>query len=134
MSFSADVDRRMDLMVHIKFWRHTCIPALLSGAELWTVTKSSIEKLERFQRWFLKKTFSFACRCLQFTAECNKWTSYHWLLIAPGKVIFSWQNQYLPKVSNIALDIFKLRLNMLNAESDSVAIGFLGDIIQLLET
>ena len=35
MLFSADFDRRrMNLMVHIKFWRQACIPALLFGAEL----------------------------------------------------------------------------------------------------
>ena len=58
MLFSADFDRRkMNPMVYIKFWRQACIPALLFGAELWTVTKSGLEKLERCQRWFLKKLF-----------------------------------------------------------------------------
>ena len=47
----------MNPMVYIKFWRQACIPALLFGAELWTVTKSGLEKLERCQRWFLKKLF-----------------------------------------------------------------------------
>ena len=58
MLFSADVDRRrMNPMVYIKFWRQACIPALFFGAELWTVTKAGFEKLERCQRWFLKKFF-----------------------------------------------------------------------------
>ena len=53
--FSADFDRRrMNPMVHVKFWRQAFIPALLFGAELWTVTKSGLEKLERCQTWFLK--------------------------------------------------------------------------------
>ena len=59
MLFSADFDRRrINPMVYIiKFWRQACIPALFFGAELWTVTKSGLEKLERCQRWFLKKLF-----------------------------------------------------------------------------
>ena len=48
MLFSVDFDRRrMNPMVYIEFWRQGCIPALLFGAELWTVTKSGLEKLER---------------------------------------------------------------------------------------
>ena len=58
MLFSADFDgRRMNPMVYIKFLRQVCIPAFLFGAELWTVTKSGLKKLERCQRWFLKKFF-----------------------------------------------------------------------------
>ena len=58
MLFSADFDRRrMNPMFFIKFWRQARVPALLFEAELWTVTKSGLEKLERCQRWFLKKLF-----------------------------------------------------------------------------
>ena len=38
----------MNPIVYIKFWRQACIPALLSGAELWTVIRSGIEKSERY--------------------------------------------------------------------------------------
>ena len=40
----------------------------------------------------------------------------------------------LPKVPKGVLDILKLRLNMLNVGSDSKLIGFLGEILQSLET
>ena len=47
----------MNPMVYIKFWRQACIPALVFGAELWTVIMSGLEKLDRCQRCFLKKLF-----------------------------------------------------------------------------
>ena len=47
MLFSADFDRRrLNPMVYIKFWRQVCIPVLLFKAELWTVTRSGLEKLD----------------------------------------------------------------------------------------
>ena len=40
----------------------------------------------------------------------------------------------LPKGPRVVLDIFKRRLNMLNKDSDSKRIGFLGEILHSLET
>ena len=58
MLFSANFDRRRtNPLIYVKFWKKACIPALLFGAELWTVTKTGLDKLEGCQRWFLKKLF-----------------------------------------------------------------------------
>ena len=58
MLFSANFDRRRtNPLIYVKFWKKACIPALLFGAELWTVTKTGLNKLEGYQRWFLKKLF-----------------------------------------------------------------------------
>ena len=58
MLFSANFDRRRTKsLIYVKFWKKVCIPTLLFGAELWTVTKTGLDKLERCQRWFLKKLF-----------------------------------------------------------------------------
>ena len=42
---------------YIKFWRQACLPTLLYGTELFTLTLSVLTKLERCQLWFLKNIF-----------------------------------------------------------------------------
>ena len=58
MLFSANFDRRkVNPFVYIKFWRQACLPSLLFGSELFTVTPNLLHKLERCQMWFLKIIF-----------------------------------------------------------------------------
>ena len=45
------------LLYTLKFWRQACLPSLLYGVELFTVTPTLIEKFERCQMWFLKNLF-----------------------------------------------------------------------------
>ena len=136
MLYSADFDRRRkNPMVYIKFWRQACIPALLFGAELWTVTKSGLDKLERCQRWFLKKLFHL----LDFVDSLLLNIIISGLptigsLLHQKKLYFLDRIITLQKVPKVVLDIFKLRLNMLSVDSDSNSIGFLGEILHSLET
>ena len=48
--------------------------------------------------------------------------------------IFSAEILTLPKVPKVMIDILKLRLNMLNVDSDSKSTGFLGAILHSLES
>ena len=48
--------------------------------------------------------------------------------------IFLAESLHGQKVPKVVLDIIKLRLNMLNVDSDSKSIGFLGEILDSLET
>ena len=58
MIFSSDVDRcKTNPLIYVRFWRQACMPSLLSGAELFTLTPSLLLELERRQSWFLKKLF-----------------------------------------------------------------------------
>ena len=58
MIFASGFDRqKVHPFVYIKFWRQACLPSLLYGVELFTVTPTLIEKLERRQLWFLKNLF-----------------------------------------------------------------------------
>ena len=58
MLFSARFDgRRTNPLVYHKIWKQVCIPCLLFGSKLWNLTPSDIEKLERCQRWFVRKVF-----------------------------------------------------------------------------
>ena len=41
----------------MELWKPACLPSLLSGEELWTLTPTLLLKLERCQYWFLKHIF-----------------------------------------------------------------------------
>ena len=51
--------RKVNPFVYIKFWRQACLPSLLFGSELLTVTSNLLHKLERCQMWFLKIIFLY---------------------------------------------------------------------------
>ena len=58
MIFSSNFDRRrVNPFIYIKFWSQACLPSLLYGSELFTLTSSLLAKLERCQQWFLKNIF-----------------------------------------------------------------------------
>ena len=58
MLFSANSVRKcVNPMIYLKFWKQACIPTLLFGAEIWSLTSTHLEKLERCQRWFIKRLF-----------------------------------------------------------------------------
>ena len=58
MIFSSNLDRRkVNPFIFIKFWSQACLPSLLYGSELFTLTSSLLAKLERCQQWFLKNIF-----------------------------------------------------------------------------
>ena len=55
MIFSANFDRRkVNPLIYIKFWWQACLLTLLYGSELFTLTPSLLEKLERCQLWFIR--------------------------------------------------------------------------------
>ena len=59
MTFSSNLDRwKVNLLIFIKFWRQGCLPSILFGAELFTLTPRLLLKFERCQPWSLKHTFS----------------------------------------------------------------------------
>ena len=59
MIFSSNVDRRKtNPLIHAKFRKQACLPSLLFGAELFTLTPSLLLELECCQSWFLK---NFLC-------------------------------------------------------------------------
>ena len=68
MIFSSNFDRRkVSPLIYIKLWREACLPTLLYGTELFTLTPTLLVKLERSQQWFLKNVFyvpKFASRQL----------------------------------------------------------------------
>ena len=58
LNFASNFDRRkVNPPVYVKLWKQACLPSLLFGAELWTLTPTLLLKLERCQYWFLKHIF-----------------------------------------------------------------------------
>ena len=58
MLFSSNFDRRkVNPLIYITFWRQACLPTLLYGTELFTLTPTLLAKGERCQQWFLKNVF-----------------------------------------------------------------------------
>ena len=58
MQFSSNLDRReVNPLMYVRFWRQACLPTLLFGAELFTLTRTLLLRLERCQSWFLKNIF-----------------------------------------------------------------------------
>ena len=58
MIFSSNLDRRkINFLVYVQFWKQVCLPSLLYGAEVFTLTPTLLTKLERCQSWFLKIIF-----------------------------------------------------------------------------
>ena len=50
MIFSANFDRRkVNQVIYVKLWWQACLPTLLYGSELFTLTSSLSKKLERCQ-------------------------------------------------------------------------------------
>ena len=58
MIFSTKFDRRKtNPLVYIKFWKQACLPSLLFGSDLFTLTPSLLLKLECCQLCFRKNMF-----------------------------------------------------------------------------
>ena len=56
--FSSNLDqRKLSLLVYVKFRRQACLPSLLYDAEVFTLSPTVLTKLERCQSWFLKIIF-----------------------------------------------------------------------------
>ena len=49
--------RKVNPLIYIKFWRQACLPTLLYGMELFTLTPTLLAKVECCQQWFLKNVF-----------------------------------------------------------------------------
>ena len=59
MILSMGFDRKkVNPLIYIKLWKQTCLPSLVFGSELWSLTKTDVACLERCQNWFVRKVFN----------------------------------------------------------------------------
>ena len=53
--FSVNIDRhKPNPLIYVKYWKQVCLPSLIFGSEIFSLTPTLSRKLERCQRWFLK--------------------------------------------------------------------------------
>ena len=58
MIFACNFDcRKTKPLIYIKFWREVCLPSLLFGAELFSLSTTQLNQLERCKQWCFKKIF-----------------------------------------------------------------------------
>ena len=132
MIFSSNFERRkVNPFRYIKFWSQACLPSLLYGSELFTLTSSLLAKLERCQQWFLKNIFcvpNFApVRLILKLSALNSIESEIALrnLLFLGRLIT--ENKLTPTVRNL----FHYRVDSFFDESIS-SLGILPSICEAL--
>ena len=112
MIFSSNFDRRrVNPFIYIKFWSSACLPSLLHGSELFTLTSSLLSKLERWQQWFLKNIFyvpKFApTRLILKLSGMNSVESE----IALGKLLFLGRMITENKLTRTVRNLFRYRVD-----------------------
>ena len=51
--------KKVNPLIYIELiWKITCLPSLVFGSELWSLTKTDTACLERCQNWFIRKVFN----------------------------------------------------------------------------
>ena len=129
--FSANFDRRkVNPLVYINYWRQACLPSLLYGTELVTLTPTLLEKFERCQQWFFKHVFyvpEFAPkRLLLKLFRLNSIESE----IAPKKLVFG-SFSYWTKMTPALRSLFELRSKSL-FYANIISLGILPSICEAL--
>ena len=57
MILSMGFDRKkVNPLIYIKLWKQACLPSLVFGSELWSLTKTDVACLERCQNWVCQKS------------------------------------------------------------------------------
>ena len=134
MLFSARFDRRRtDPLVYLKIWKQACILCLLFGSELWNLTTSDIEKLERCQRWFVRKVFYLSNHSDASRLQSISGLTSVELQIDIGKLFFFARIVSNDGMSPVVRDIFRFRAKEYFRNPDCVQTGFMGDTVGLLK-
>ena len=77
MILLSNFDRcKVNPLIYVKFWKQACIPSLLFGTELMSITPSLFQKLERCHSWFLKNVFFCTRLCFKHTPLETIWPKF----------------------------------------------------------
>ena len=132
MLFSSSFDRRKaNPLIYVKFWRQACLPTLLYGAELSTLTPTLLLRLERCQSWFLKNFFyvpKFAPGPLLLALSCLNSVESE---IATRKLLLLGRLINEPKMSPAVKSLFDSRTKSF-FDSDITSLGVLPSIAEAL--
>ena len=119
-------------LIYIKFWREACLPALLYGTELFTVTPTLLAKLERCQQWFLKNVFyvpKFASRQLLLKLSGLRSIESE---IALRKLLFLGRLLAEDKMAPVVRNLFEIRTQSY-FDANIVSLGTLPTIREVLQ-
>ena len=134
MLFSARFDRRRtNLLVYLKTWKQACIPCLLFSSELWNLTPSDIEKLERCQRWFVRIVFYLSNHSDVSSLQSIGGLTSVELQIDIRKLFFFARIVSKDGMPPVVGDIFRFRAKEYFRNPDCVPTGFMGDIVGRLK-
>ena len=131
MLFSSNFDgRKVNPLIYIKVWRQACLPTLLYGTELFTLTPTLLAKVERCQKWFLKNVFyvpKFAsCRLLLKLSGLWSIDSK----IGLRKLLFLGRLLTGDKMAAVGRNLFQIR-SQSYFDANIVSLGVLPSIFQL---
>ena len=109
-SFSAHLTGSKIVNVCLKFWKQACIPTLHFGAEIWGLTSTHLEKLERCQRWFIKRLFHLPDYTNNEILPLVSGIPLVATIINQKKLYFLGRIMTLPKISDVVKAVMKSRL------------------------
>ena len=56
--FSANINRhKTNPLIYVKYWKQVCLPSLLFGSKIFSLTPTLLSGLKHCQRWYLKVIF-----------------------------------------------------------------------------
>ena len=103
------------------------------GAEIWSLASTHLEKLERCQRWFIKRLFHLPDYTSNEILDIVSGIPSVATIINQKKLYFLGRIITLPKIPDVVIAVMKLRLLDCFDGDNSSPHGFLHDILCLLE-
>ena len=99
----------------------------------WTATKTGLDELERFQRWFLNKLLYLPDHIESTILYTTSGLPTISTLLHQKRLCFLGRIISLKKIPKIVSDIFRARLHTLDDNNLVAPQGFLGEIAQSLK-
>ena len=131
--FASNFDHcKVNPLTFVKIWKQACLPSLLFGVELWTLTPTLLLKLQGCQYWFLKHIFyvpEFAPG--PFLLKLSGLNSIE-SEVATKKLLFSGRLITEPKMMPLIKNLFDSRTKRF-FNSDISSLGVLPSIAESLE-
>ena len=123
--------RKVNPLIYIKFWRQACLPTLLYGMKLFTLTPTLLAKVECCQQWFLKNVFYI----LKFApSQLHLNLSGWWPInseIGLGKLLFLGRLLTGDKMAPVVRNLFEIR-SQSYFDANIVSLGVLPSICEAL--
>ena len=132
MIFSANINRRKtNPLIYVKYWKQVCLPSLIFGSEIFSLTSTLLSRLEHCQRRFLKIVFhvpKFASSILIERLGCVNSVESE---IEYRKLLFIGRLLSVPNIPITVKTLFRTRIERFYDEKIS-SIGVFSTIFEAL--